>query len=68
MFLAEQMLKDTNGKSIAVLIPVEKYKKMKEMMEELEDIKSFDKAMKRNFRFKPFDEAVKKIRMQRKKG
>jgi len=66
MSITEQLVKDKKGKAIAVLIPVGKYRKMKEMLEELKDIKAFDKAMNRKHRFTPFNEAIKRIRSNRK--
>lgn len=66
MSISEQLVKDEKGNAVAVLIPVGKYKKMREMLEELEDIKAFDNAMKRKHKFVPFHEAVKRIRSKRK--
>ncbi len=65
MSITEQILMDKKGNAIAVQIPMSKYKKIKEMLEELEDIKAFDKAMKRKQRFTPFPQAVKKIKSKR---
>ena len=66
MSITEQLVKDKKGNAVAVLIPVSRYRKMKKMLEELEDIKSFDKAMKRKHKFVPFHEAVKRISSKRK--
>ena len=66
MSINEQFIKDKKGNAVAVLIPVGRYKKMKEMLEELEDIKAYDKAMKRKHKFIPFQEAVKSINAKRK--
>jgi len=66
MSITEQLVKDEKGNAVAVLIPVGKYRKMKEMLEELKDIKAFDRAIKRKHRFTPFHEAVKRIRSNRK--
>lgn len=66
MSITEQLVRDEKGNTVAMLIPVDKYRKMKEKIEELEDIRAFDKAMKRKLKFTPFQEAVKKIRSNRK--
>jgi hypothetical protein len=39
---------------------------MKELLEELDEIKAFDKAMKRKQQFVPFGVAVSRIRSRRK--
>jgi len=66
MSITEQIVMDKNGNTVAIQIPVNQYKKIKEMLEELEDIKAFDKAMNRKQQFSPFDEVVKRIRAKRK--
>jgi PHD/YefM family antitoxin component YafN of YafNO toxin-antitoxin module len=66
MSITEQIITDKNGNAVAVQIPVNQYKKIKEMLEELEDIKAFDKALSRKQQFLPFDEAVKRIKVKRK--
>ncbi|NJO24573.1 MAG: hypothetical protein HC867_00525 [Bacteroidia bacterium] len=67
MGISEQLINDKKGKAVAVLIPVSQYRKIKERLEELEEIKAFDKAMKRKPHYTAFDEAVKKIRSKRKR-
>lgn len=62
-----QYLTDDKGKKVAVLLPLKKYNKMMEELEELEDIKAYDKVMKSNPEFIPFDKAVKEIEAKRKK-
>ena len=68
MSITEQIVTDKNGNPVAVQIPMNQYKKIKEMLEELEDIKAFDKAMNRKQQFTPFEEAVKRFKATRKKG
>lgn len=41
-----QFVTDDHGKKLAVILPIEKYKKMMEDLEELEDIKLYDDAKK----------------------
>lgn len=66
MSITEQVVKNKKGKAVAVQIPISQYKKMLEKMEELEDIKAFDKAIKRRSAFVPFEEAIKRLRNKRK--
>lgn len=66
MSITEQVVVDKKGNTIAVQIPVNQYRKIKELLEELDDIKAFDKAMKRKHHFSSFDEAVKRIKSNRK--
>ena len=66
MSIAEQVLIDKNGNAIAVQIPINQYKKIKERLEELDDIKAFDKAMSKKLAFTDFKEAVRKIKSGRK--
>jgi hypothetical protein len=67
MSITEQILLDNKGNAVAVQIPINQYKKIMEQLEELEDIKSFDKAMKRKQAFVPFKEAVQRLKAQRKR-
>ncbi len=67
MSITEQIVTDKKGKPIAVQIPVDQYKKLLELAEEMEDIRAFDKAMKRKQKFIPLKQAVAELRKQRKK-
>lgn len=44
--MKNQFITDTNGRKISVILPIEEYDKMMRQLEELEDIKAFDEAMK----------------------
>jgi len=44
--MKNQYITDTNGRKISVILPVREYEKMMKQLEELEDIKAFDEAMK----------------------
>ena len=66
MSITELMVIDKKGNAVAVLIPIGQYRKMKEMLEDLGDIKAFDNAIKRKHKFTFFKEAVKKIQLNRK--
>jgi hypothetical protein len=67
MSITEQIVTNKKGKAIAVQIPFTQYKKLLELAEEMEDIKAFDRAIKRRKDFIPFDEAVKELKAKRKK-
>jgi hypothetical protein len=58
--LNENFVTDSKGKKIAVLLPIKDYNKILEELEELEDIKAYDKAMNRKQKFIPLKQAVKK--------
>ena len=67
MSITEQIVTNKKGKAVAVQIPLSQYKKLLELAEEMEDIKAFDRAMKRKKDFIPFDQAVKELKAKRKK-
>lgn len=67
MSIKEQIVVNSKGKQIAVQIPVKQYKKLLELAEEMEDIKAYDKAVKRKTEFIPFSQAVKELKAKRKK-
>lgn len=67
MSYTEQIVTDKKGKTIAIQIPVKQYKKLVELAEEMEEIKAYDRAMKRKHNFIPFNEAVRELRAKRKK-
>ncbi len=62
MSITEQIVTDKKGKAVAVQIPMSQYKKLLELAEEMEDIKAYDKAMKRRQDFIPFAQAVKELK------
>lgn len=66
MSIKEQMVVDENGKAVAVQIPMYQYRKLLELVEEMEDIKAYDRAMKRKHRFIPFSQSVKELKATRK--
>ena len=63
----ENFVTDAKGKKIAVLLPIKDYKKIMEELEELEDIKAYDKAMSRKQEFIPLEKAIKEVEATRKK-
>jgi len=42
----EKFIVDDSGKKSAVVLPIDEYKRLMEIVEEYEDIKEFDKRMK----------------------
>lgn len=66
MSITEQVVLNKKGKAVAVQIPMNQYKKLLELAEEMEDIKAYDMAMKRKAQFIPFDKAVKELKAKRK--
>lgn len=66
MSITEQVILNKNGKPVAVQIPMNQYKKLLGLAEEMQDIKAYDQAMKRKHHFIPFDKAVKELKVKRK--
>ncbi len=67
MTLNESFVVDAKGKKVSVLLPIKDYQKLLEELEELEDIKAYDKATNRKQEFIPLDKALKEIEATRKK-
>jgi len=67
MSITEQIVINNKGKVVAVQIPMNQYKKLLELAEEMEDIKAYDRAKKRKQEFIPFSQAVKELKAKRKK-
>ena len=66
MSIKEKIVTNRNGKTVAVQLPLNQYKKLLDLTEEMEDIKAYDKAMKRKHQFISFNEAVKELKAKRK--
>ena len=63
-----QFLTDKKGKKTAVLLPIAKYNKMIEQLEDAHDVKLYDEAKKNDDGVRiPIDEAFKIIEANRKK-
>lgn len=67
MTLNENFVVDAKGKKVSVLLPIKDYQKLLEELEELDDIKAYDKANNRKQEFIPLDKALKEIEATRKK-
>ncbi len=63
--IEQQFIKDSKGQKIGILLPIDKYNRMLEKLEELNDIKAFDEAKSSNDEIIPFDQAVKEIEEKR---
>lgn len=61
-----QYITDNDGKKIAVVLPIKDFKAMMEELEELDDIKLYDKAKKSSEPSIPIDDAFKMIEDKRK--
>lgn len=57
--MAPQFLTDIKGKKTGVFLSMKDYIKLMEELEELEDIKAYDKAKKRNEKSIPLRDAIK---------
>jgi hypothetical protein len=60
-----QYITDTQGNKLSVILPIRDYEKIMEELEELEDIKAYDKAKARKSDPVPFDQAVKELKQLR---
>lgn len=56
-----QYITDDKGEKIAVVLPIKKWRKMLEKLEELDDIKTYDKVKKSNLKFTEANEAFNEI-------
>lgn len=57
--MTPQFVIDTSGKKTGVFLSMKDYQKIVEELEELDDIKAYDKAKKRNEKTIPLREAIK---------
>lgn len=62
-----QFITDNNGNKLAVILPIKDYNKMVNDLEELEDIKLYDKAKQGKQEFIDDEQAFKEIEESRKK-
>lgn len=59
--IKQQFIKDKQGQSIAILMPIDQYNKMLEQLEEIDDIKAYDAAKAKDDEIIPFDQAINEI-------
>ena len=60
-----QYITDTKGRKVGVILPLKKYKKMVEELEELADIRAYDEAKAGSEESIPIEQAVKEIEATR---
>jgi hypothetical protein len=60
-----QYITDTTGKKMGVILPIRDYEKMIEELEELEEIRAYDRAKTRKSEPIPFEQALKEIELLR---
>ena len=65
--MTTQFITNNKGKTTAVILPIKKYNKMIEELEEMEDIRLYDEAKASNEPSYPIDEAFEMIEKARKK-
>jgi len=58
---------NNKGKRISAIVPIKKYEQLLLEAEELEDIRAYDKAMRRKQEFVPLEDALKEIETTSKK-
>lgn len=63
-----QYITDNAGKKISVVLPMKDFKAIMEELEELEDIKLYDKAKEGKQEFIDAEQGFKEIEESRKKG
>lgn len=63
--MKNQYVTDDKGKKVGVILPIGEYKKMLEQIEELEDIKAYDEAVKMNEEEISVQEAFQKLESKR---
>lgn len=56
-----QFITDVDGRKVSVILPVRDYERILEELEELEDIRTYDRAKARKSEPIPFEQAVKEI-------
>ena len=56
-----QFITDDTGKKLSVILPIKDYEKILDELEELEDIKAYDRAKARKSDPVPFERAVKEL-------
>ena len=61
-----QFISDNKGNKIAVILPMEEYKRICEELEELEAIRAYDAAKASKEEVIPFEQAVEEIERVRK--
>ncbi len=66
MKIKEKFITDEKGKKVSVIISIKEYKEIINMVEELEEIKLYDKLKSEDEDLIPFDKAIEEIEKIRK--
>ena len=61
-----QYITDDTGKKLAVVLPMKDYTKILEELEDMEDVKAFDKAMSGKQEFIPLEDVIKEMEHSKK--
>ena len=61
----ENFIVDDHGKRVAVMLPIKRYDKILEALEELEDIKAYDAAKAKNEETVPLRDAIKQRKLKK---
>ena len=64
--MALQFVSDDKGNKIAVILPMDEYKRICEELEELESIRAYDAAKGSKDEMIPFEQAIEEIERSRK--
>lgn len=64
--MSTTFITNEKGERISAVVPIKKYLQWLEELEELADIRAYDKAKKRNEKPVPFRDAIQKRRKKRK--
>lgn len=63
--LKENFVVDNDGKKVGILLDMDTYKKILDALEELDEIRAYDKAKSTTDEIISFDQAVKEIENER---
>ena len=66
--MTTQFITNNKGKTTAVILPIKKYNKMIEELEEMEDIRLYDEAKKGKQQFRDAEDVFRDIEAKRKQA
>ena len=64
---ATTFITDDKGKRISAIVPIKKYEQLLRDADDADDIKAFDRAMRKKQEFIPLEQALKELESSRKK-
>jgi PHD/YefM family antitoxin component YafN of YafNO toxin-antitoxin module len=65
--ISPEYIIDQRAKKKAVVVPMAEWQRLMDELEELEDIRAYDKTKARPERVMPFEDAVREIRSKKRK-